>query len=588
MARSTRILIGEFDDHSAPAEEESIEFALPEDLQALADDELTSLTQTAEEAFDAIYQDGEADLTPEQVAVLRELRDAITALRGEDTRRETERAQARQEAADLAAEVHAQDEPAEGAEGDGEPTEGSEDDDPPASTEVEGAPTPGTDEPNETVEREAEAVAASSTPARRQPIRVPLGRIRERAPEPDVSEGMGEVVITAAADLPGLSPGSRFPDAERVAQAFHDRARTLGNGHSAVVASIERRNEHVISDRMSPEEQQDVLMAASSPAALVAAGGWCAPSETIYNLFSIEGVSGLVDLPTVTVDRGGIVFPENGGPSIAGISNQSWVWTEADDTAALAGTPTKPCIRIPCPAFIEERLEAVGICITHGNLADRAFPEMTRRYIGLVMAAHEHFINARMLTAMEAASVAVTIGASNGAASPILAAVDLQAQDYRDKFKMDENAVLEAVFPTWIAGAVRADLSRRAGVDFMDVGQAEINRWFAARNVRPQFVYDWQSIFGSHAASGYATAWPTEARFLLYAAGTHVRGNGGTIDLGVVRDSTLNETNDFTAAWSEEFMLHAKMGHESRVITVPISADGATGDGPTALANPLA
>jgi hypothetical protein len=50
-----------------------------------------------------------------------------------------------------------------------------------------------------------------------------------------------------------------------------------------------------------------------------------------------------------------------------------------------------------------------------------------------------------------------------------------------------------------------------------------------------------------------------------------------TLDLGVIRDSTLNATNDYTAAWMEECYLVAKIGHESRVVTVDVCANGTTG-----------
>jgi hypothetical protein len=50
-----------------------------------------------------------------------------------------------------------------------------------------------------------------------------------------------------------------------------------------------------------------------------------------------------------------------------------------------------------------------------------------------------------------------------------------------------------------------------------------------------------------------------------------------TLDLGVVRDSTLNATNDFTAAWMEECHLIAQFGHEVRQYTTTICPSGVTG-----------
>ncbi len=46
---------------------------------------------------------------------------------------------------------------------------------------------------------------------------------------------------------------------------------------------------------------------------LVAAAGWCAPSETIYDLCEQESMDGILSLPEVTADRGGFNIPVDGG-----------------------------------------------------------------------------------------------------------------------------------------------------------------------------------------------------------------------------------------------------------------------------------
>jgi hypothetical protein len=50
-----------------------------------------------------------------------------------------------------------------------------------------------------------------------------------------------------------------------------------------------------------------------------------------------------------------------------------------------------------------------------------------------------------------------------------------------------------------------------------------------------------------------------------------------TLDLGVTRDSVLNAENDHTAAWTEDCRLIAKIGHESRVVTIDTDNAGETG-----------
>jgi hypothetical protein len=197
------------------------------------------------------------------------------------------------------------------------------------------------------------------------------------------------------------------------------------------------------------------------------------------------------------------------------------------------------------------------------------------------MAAHDHAMNARLISLMVAASAAVTSisgGAATDAAAPrIYNAVGLAATDYRERYGMCLDDILEVVIPAWIREVIRGDLAWKAGVELQAVPNSEIDSYFLARNVRVQWVDDWQvrgtGQFGNATAM---TAWPTTVDFLIYAAGTFVHGNGMSLDLGVVRDSVLNETNDHTALWSEEAHLIARVGHESRQYRVGFNVNGST------------
>ena len=428
-----------------------------------------------------------------------------------------------------------------------------------------------------------------------------LAETAQHAPKPNVPTQ--RLAITASVDIPGVAHGGDLTSLDAVIDVVGRKAKSMavtrGNPNYQTVASIRNEFSHSIDDRTKPSEVEELFRFLTkrdglSAEALVAAGGWCAPSETRYDFFNVAGSSGLIDLPTFGVTRGGVQFPVS--PSLAdaidggafapfaetfdGTSNP-WLWTEADDIAAATGSPTKPCIRVPCPDFDEERLEAYGICLTAGNLADAAYPEATANMLKLLMAAHDHAINARLIALMVArSSSATTIGGhtDDSAAPRIVNAAALAATDYRARYGMDLDAVLEIVFPAWVREAVRADMAWKAGVDLTEVSNADIDAKFTVRNVRPQWVDDWQvrgaSQFGN---SSKMTAWPTTVDFLLYAAGTFLHGNGMSLDLGVVRDSVLNETNDHTAAWSEEAHLVARVGHESRRYSVPFNVKGATG-----------
>lgn len=571
-------------------------FSAPSDLTLASDNDLTELETRAVAEFERV--NGLDNVDPETLQYAMRLTDDLDRIRAELSVREVraqraaelEQARVADQLSQLQARVH------------GAPT-----------AQAAADPTPAVD-----VEAIAAAAARGVTAgmatlmmdrkggsvrpeeiARR--ATASLAETAQHAPKPKVAQQ--RLAITASVDIPGVAHGGELTSLDSVIDVVGRKAKSMpvtrGNPNYQTVASIRNEFSHTVDDRTTPAQVEELFRFLTKrdgmdAEALVAAGGWCAPSEIRYDFFNVAGSSGLIDLPTFGVTRGGVQFPVS--PSLAdaidggafapfseafdGTSNP-WLWTEADDIAAATGSPTKPCIRVPCPDFNEERLEAYGICLTAGNLANDAYPEATANMIRLLMAAHDHAVNARLIALMVARStsaISITGGATTDAAAPrIFNAAALAATDYRERYGMALEDVLEIVLPAWVREVIRADLAWKAGVDLLEVTNQQIDSYFTSRNVRPQWVDDWQvrgaNQFGNATAR---TAWPTTVDFLLYAAGTFLHGNGMSLDLGVVRDSVLNETNDHTAAWSEEAHLIAKVGHESRRYTVGFNVNGST------------
>jgi hypothetical protein len=436
-----------------------------------------------------------------------------------------------------------------------------------------------------------------------------LSQVRERAPRAKAPNAQ-TMAVTASVDIPGVAAGQSMPTLEALSEAFRAKAKAVPTTQYGergaprhLVASVRNQFAHTVDDRTSASTVEELWHSMTQEGgkadALLAGGGWCAPSEVSYDFFNIaDAPVGLIDLPTVGVSRGGIRFPvspsigdvffQNAGSNPASgfggfgvtFSNASdpWLWTEADDIATVTGSVNKPTLRVPCPTFDEARLEAYGISLTAGNLTDDAYPEATQNFIRLLRAAYAHVINARLISLMVARSTsAIALGAANKpAAQTLLNGVELAAIDYRAKFAMREDAVLEVVLPRWTLAVIRADLAWRTKVERESVSDAQITAWFTDRSVRPQFVSDWQvrgsGQFGR--VDTNMTAWPTSVDFMMYAAGTFMHGNGLQLDLGVIRDSVLNAENDFTALWAEEAHLVAKVGHESRLYRATLAVNG--------------
>jgi len=426
---------------------------------------------------------------------------------------------------------------------------------------------------------------------------------------PKVAAPAQKLAVTASGN------GQELTSLEALSQAFMDKANNIPStalGREAPrhkVASIRNQFDHTADDRTGPFVVQEIMerLREEKLPALTAGGGWCAPNEIRYEFFNIaEAPMGVLDLPTVGVTRGGLQWPVS--PAIgdvffqAGGSNPAsgfggfafpfantsdpWLWSEADDQATVTGSVNKPTLRVPCSTFTSGRLEAYGLTLTAGNLTDSAYPEQTQNFLRLLRAAYAHAINARLISLVDTAAGSTNaIGAvtTDGPSARIPSALAMAATDYRSRYAMRTDSVLEVVIPYWVREVIRADLALRnsLSMDLLSVSDAEIDSLFSVRNVRIQWVDDYQ-VRGSGSASAVGTPtvelnWPVSVNFLIYAAGTFLHGQGMSLDLGVVRDSVLNAENDFTAAWAEETHMIAKVGHEARKYSCAFFVSGQVG-----------
>lgn len=598
-----------FADQGEDAPVETFDLEIPENLSDLADADLAEMRSKAVDAFQTLYAGGE--FSDEDLATLGTLTDGIEALSAEISSREQAASERAAKAAELAAKIGA-DKPAPAEDEEAEPTDEAPAEDAPAEDEAEKKAKAAA---AETVEAEAPAEPAVETvtaSAPRGPIKLSGIRRHVSAPAPAISEETTVEDTSRArltvADVPGFAADSdaSFEDLavalDRRLQGFNSGA--YGAAARAGRAMSERHSLAIV--RKAFDERATVGSPESADAAmafavneknlpggsLVAAGGWCAPSETVYDLLEDESRDGLISLPEINVTRGGIKFTK--GPKFADLyAAPSFNFTEAEAkegkyAPTSASDPTnkvgaKPVYQVPCTEFEEVRLSAAGMHIQAGLLQQRGYPELVARTIRGALVAHEHKMSERVIAAMEAQSTAVALDTGQiGALAPVLTAIELQVEHYRYAQRLSRSTTLEAVLPYWIRGAIRTDLSRREGVDLIDVPDSRIDAWFRSRGVNAQFVYDWQDLSG---AAGTFKVWPGSVKFLLYSAGTFVKGGQDVITLDTVYDSTLLGQNDYTALFTEEGYLVAKRGHDARVVTVPLNPNGGTGTGIRLLAN---
>jgi hypothetical protein len=597
--------------HGVPTEvtvPEPIEFEAPADLTLVGDAELRELETAAIAAFNSVFE--RETHTPEDITLSQRITGDLDRIRAELRVRDVRRSEAatlEQQAREREMQQLRQ-RVAPGGDG------GSDTAPAPAAVAAGGG--------HVDLGAITEAVARGMILAQNDKAAgrgvASLSAVRERQPDQKVPDGT--MAVTASVDIPGVSAGQSLPTMESLGEAFQAKAKAIPvtqygsqGAPRHLVASVRNHFDHTIDERTNPAQVEELwrsmIDAPGKQDALVAGGGWCAPSQIQYDFFNISAPpSGMIDLPTVGVSRGGIRYPvspaigdvffQNAGSNPASgmggfafaFSNATdpWLWTETDDQLTVTGSVNKPTLRVPCPTFNETRLECYGISLTAGNLTDDAYPESTQNFIRLLRNAYAHAINARLISLMDtAAGGATTIGAitTDPAAPRIFNAVELAAVDYRERYAMSSDAVLEVVMPRWVRSVIRSDLAYKTGIDSPEmyaVADAVIDSFFSARGVRVQWVNDYQTRSANFGQSSAATTWPTSANFLIYAAGTFLHGTGLQLDLGVIRDSVLNAENDFTALWAEECHLIAMVGHAARKYTVAFQVNGASGGGTTA------
>ena len=572
------------------AEEPTTKFEIPEDLSTVADNDLTELHGKAVEAFQALLPEDGSSPTDESLEALSALAEGIEALKGETESRQAAALARSSKAQELADRVLSTPTAAAVAE-----EEEEEEEKPKAKAKAEPK------------KEEVEAVTASTTRPRglrrrvRPTINVDLGTLAKRTPqqEPQMTNEPKPIAL-AAQGAAGFEVGTPLTMAQ-MAQSVNSRlagfnvasyqqAASRGQRQSERFTIAKFRREFPEDQIVQSEDPRSAMKAATDqsriPNGLVASGGWCAPSETLYDLIEVSEAANLVSTPEIQINRGGVRHAL--GPNYSDIfTNSGFCYTEAEDIAGDydgAGGGSKPFFTADCPEFVDVRLDYCGLAISAGLMQQRGYPELIEVTINAALNAHMHRVSAAVINSMVSQSDAVSWGGTPqaGATAPLLTAIDLQAVHLRAANRMSDMATLEVVLPTWTKAVIRADLSRRLGVDLLSVSDSRIKGWFADRNVNVQFVVDWQDVAAT-AATAF-TAPPVSVDFLLYPAGTFVKGVTDSITLENIYDSTMLGTNDYTALFTEDPYLVLKRFHDARVVTVPIESTGNTHAG-TEIAN---
>lgn len=306
------------------------------------------------------------------------------------------------------------------------------------------------------------------------------------------------------------------------------------------------------------------------------------------------------DLPAGDADKAtGLAVPAR-DTELDGTLGTSVYPGAINGTGADVTGPVKPSIRITCGDEIRAYVDAIPAIFTVGNMQARAYPELIEKHLELAMVWQARAGEQRLLTRMGNLSTKVRTKATHGITRDFLNALSLAVAGFRSRHRLGDDFKFRAILPIWFRDAIRADMLLQIAGDGQDatfgLTDATIDRWISERGVNVTWTldgevsdvagksqyfsddYDGPKLSGTDVTPGTEQdieEFPSEVVWYLFPEGGFVFLDGGTLDLGIVRDSMLNSKNDYQI-FVETFEGLIKRAPETFRVTTPLNILGAT------------
>ena len=285
-----------------------------------------------------------------------------------------------------------------------------------------------------------------------------------------------------------------------------------------------------------------------SQEALTASGGICAPSTSFYSLvnFGSEATPVWDSLPVFAAARGGVNIPDSS--YIADITTAISSISEAND--ALGGTfATKSCQDLTCPSYTETLVNIFAHCREYGNLNARTWPEKIAHENALTMQALARTSEEFMLDRIKALSVNVTNGATTLGLTIYLVEAIVRARfGIIGRLRMPRDTRFRVLMPYWVPDVLQLDNISTQFDRFNS--KDELVNYLRSVGIDPVFYLDTPTTGTTQLPDSAQTAaaidsTPANIQWAIYPEGAFLGIDSGSLELGIVRDSTLNSTNDF-------------------------------------------
>ena len=566
-------------------------------MERLAEATDAELTEAQAEIDKAVTELGGETPSEENIATLKTYAEARKAIKAElsSDARVTKRAELAAEQEKVLAEFSEPD-PAPPAE---TPAEAAE-------LAVETPPADdGGDPPENNEPEQEEAVTASGRK---------MGGITARQQaqeEPPATQALTVRTKTVAhGEIPGVAMGAPL-NREALVDAFAEKFAAIknvrSNGRYEVARVLFEYPEERVLTASSWQENTAKIEAANPQLAVqnAAAGheeealtaALCGPLEPLYDI----DVLGVTDRPIrdalsrFTVERGGIQYRAP-FDALAGLATEGMgVWTPADDDADPL--VPKTCLEVACPGILDATVYATWLCLQFPNFTARFDREWVDATTRASLVAWARFAENQLLMRLLGGSKQLTAPVMISATRDILKNLDKVTAYYRYRHRLNSMVPVRWIAPRYLLDIMRADLSMGfpGDLDALRVADATIAAMIAARGVRVTWhldgladgAYDYDDEVGTDltitaandatyddAAAGTAIPdFKSGIETVLFADGDWLFLDGGTMDLGLVRDSTLNVNNRYQT-FVETWEGVANRGIESLRLTMAVEPTG--------------
>lgn len=456
-----------------------------------------------------------------------------------------------------------------------------------AAPEGDAPETAAADTPDEGAET-PQTLAASATRRRSRKIEAVVPGKHKPKAEPKRTGA----VLVASGEVRGVAAGHEFGNLEEAYRALHTTWRTLrasSDGRDKNVLTMDYRGLYDDAHTMVADPWENAAKVAAhvnqfrEALSLTASGGVPGPGQPRYELLTYGTAARPVRdaVPVMLAPRG--IVNWNVSPTIDDfvVDTSNAAINFATSATDASGGSYKTVQEITAPTTATATVEAEYARLQHGNFADKFLPELMAAWMKNLMVRYARHNDQRRLAEISAGSTKYTdTPAKYGAYRDLKRAFIGIVEEIEDHLR-DPNLPIRVLMPEYLPGMLATDLIAQApGDDAWRITEegvrADMQAW--EPNVNITWILDGTQtnqrlLTTPSGQSPRSPGFDADVDWWVFPEGTWAFLDGGTLDLGIVRDSTLNAQNRFQT-FTETWEVMAKFGPLSYRVVSSLCADG--------------